>query len=346
MNRAGMSCPFVAGSKIEDSSRFAGRREELKFLADRMSGSQPVSVNVVGERLSGKSSLLQHFTDIWPHLGPDSSRFLVVFICLRLNKPKTEAEFYQTLAAALHDKLPDAPAVSSSSAFEKEILDKLAGQGLLPVFCLDEFEKLFDHIGELNKDFYDRLGGLIKTNRMMLIIATRKPLKIYGEEYQLESAFFTFGMMQRLGDFSDDEADELLLLPDPAAPALDIEERKVAKELGGRTPYRLQLAAFYLFEARRCGKNTAWAKRQFKEQLGQTKLRSIWTRPLGLVLRSRRKLLDPLAEDSEKCRKVLVNIVLPLLGILAALLLLGLWLAGWLTSAKLLELYQQLRGLL
>jgi hypothetical protein len=34
------------------------------------------------------------------------------------------------------------------------------------------------------------------------------------------------------------------------------------------------------------------------------------------VLRSCRTLLDPLAEDSEKCRKVLINIVLPLAGLI------------------------------
>ena len=43
---------------------------------------------------------------------------------------------------------------------------------------------------------------------------------------------------------------------------------------------------------------------------------------------------------------MLVNIVLPLLGIPAVLLLLGFWLAGWLTSAKLIDLAKKVWGLL
>jgi hypothetical protein len=41
------SFPFVAGSKIEDSWRFVGRKDELHAIASRMSGVQPTSVNVV-----------------------------------------------------------------------------------------------------------------------------------------------------------------------------------------------------------------------------------------------------------------------------------------------------------
>jgi hypothetical protein len=129
-------------------------------------------------------------------------------------------------------------------------------------------------------------------------------------------------------------------------PALDAEKRRLARKWGGRHPHRLQQAALCLFDAQRHNKSTAWAKRRFKEQLGQSKPTSLWKRPLGLVLRSCRKLLDPLAEDSEKCRKVLVNIVLPLLALVGLPLLLVLWLAGWLTSDKLLELGKKLWGLL
>ena len=324
MNHSRTTCPFVIKGKIEDPLCFVGRKEELRQLTNWMSGSQPVSVNVVGERLTGKSSLLWHFTNTWAQRVPDPSRFLVVFICLRLSKPTTEEGFYQALAKTLRDKLPNLPAFSGGcSTFKEEILDKLAEQGLLPVFCLDEFEKLFDHLGELNKDFYDRLGGLLKSNRMMLIIATRKPLKIYGEEYQLESAFFNFGMMQRLGDFSEDEVDKLVCLPVTGPPALDMEKQQLAQSWGGRQPYRLQLAALSLFEAQRNRKNTKWAKRQFNEQLGQTKLRSGWSPPL-LWKRIKLKiqsLRDELAED--KCKKALgtVLLILAVIGGVYALLI-------------------------
>jgi hypothetical protein len=150
----------------------------------------------------------------------------------------------------------------------------------------------------------------------MLIIATRRPVKVCGAEHQLLSAFFNFGQLCELKEFSDEEAEELLLLPSPLAPALDTEERRLARKWGGSQPHLLQLAALCLFDARQAGKDAVWPKKRFEAQRSQIKPDSIWTRPLGLVLRSCRTLLDPLAEDSEKCRKVLINIVLPLAGLI------------------------------
>lgn len=305
------ACPFVTGPKINDSLLFVGRRDELRTLAARMSGVQPVSVNVVGELLSGKSSLLWHFAQTWEQRVPNPARFVVAYLSLRF-KPKNEADFYQALAKALC-KLPvieqNEPLRSALAAFSggssefADVLNLLDSHSLLPVFCLDDFEKLFDHLEELNKDFYDRLRGLMSTNKMMLIIATRQTLKFYGEEHQLKSAFFNMGQLCELNEFSEAEAEELLLLPDPQ---MEPEERKLARSWGGRQPHRLQLAALYLFEAHRDGKSHAWAKRKFKAQLGQTKPDSVLTSPLRLVLRDHRCLLGQIAEDYDKYKKVLL----------------------------------------
>jgi len=328
------ACPFITGPKIEDPRCFVGREEELHLLAARMSGKQPVSVNVAGGRLSGKSSLLWYFTKEWARYVPDPARFVVVYINLQQVKPATEAEFYQALAQALRklpaieQRMPLRTALvkfSGGSREFAEMLDALAGQGLLPVFCLDEFEKLFDHVEALSKDFYDRLRGLMSTSRLMLIITSRKPLEVCGAEQQLNSAFFNMAQLCELKDFSEEEAEELLLLPSRLAPALDAEERRLARKWGSRQPHLLQLAALCLFDAQQGGKDAAWAKKRFEAQRSQVKPDSVWTRPLGLVLRSCRTLLNPLAEDSEKCRKVLLNIVLPLAGliVLACALLTG-----------------------
>jgi hypothetical protein len=137
---------------------------------------------------------------------------------------------------------------------------------LLPVFCLDEFEKLFDHVEALSKDLYDRLRGLMSTSRLMLIIASRKPLEVCGAEQQLNSAFFNMAQLCELKDFSDEEAEELLLLPNRLTPALDAEERRLARKWGGRQPHLLQLAALCLFDARQAGKDAAWAKKRFETQ--------------------------------------------------------------------------------
>ncbi|MEH2142915.1 hypothetical protein [Nostoc sp.] len=53
--------PFVAAGMIEDPRLFIGRKEELHAIASRMKGDQPTSINIVGDKHIGKSSLLHYF---------------------------------------------------------------------------------------------------------------------------------------------------------------------------------------------------------------------------------------------------------------------------------------------
>ena len=89
---------------ITTPSRFVGRREELNLLARRMDGAQPTSVNVVGERRIGKSSLLYHFMQTWEQRVDHASRFVVVYLDLQAKTPPTEAAFYKELAWALKQR--------------------------------------------------------------------------------------------------------------------------------------------------------------------------------------------------------------------------------------------------
>ena len=62
------------------------------------------------------------------------------------------------------------------------------------------------------------------------------------------------------------EAGDLVRLPDPNAPALSPEKQQLALEWGGRHPYLLQLAGFWLWEARRQDRPESWAKQKFEEE--------------------------------------------------------------------------------
>lgn len=307
MNLPRTSCPFIAGPKIEDPLLFVGRRDELCSLADRMSGSQPVSVNVVGERRIGKSSLLWQFCRTWEQRAAAPARFAVFHACLQLEDPPSEDAFFRLLTKLLLTR----PALRQDSEVQAAFsvspltcqdfaagLDLLAGRGLLPVFCLDEFEMLLKRKEQFGDCFLDHLRGLMEGSRLMFIVASCKPVHVHVKEQKLTSNAFNNAYLLRLGEFSDDEADELLLLPDPAAPALDPEERRLARKWGGRHPYRLQLAGQALFEARRAGKDAAWAKRQFAEQSEQLKKESVWTRPLPVKAIARGAV-----EDAEKWKK-------------------------------------------
>ncbi len=201
------ACPFVAGPKIDDPRCFVGRREELKFLAARMSGSQPVSVNVTGERRIGKSSLLCQFWRTWEQRVDAPARFAVFYADLQEADPASEDAFFQLLAKtlltrpALH-RDSDINAALSKFPFTRQdfsaALDLLARRSLLPVFCLDEFEMLLKRKEQFGDPFFDHLRGLMNANRLMFIFASREPVDVYAKEQQLTSGFFNLGHLRLL----------------------------------------------------------------------------------------------------------------------------------------------------
>lgn len=309
------SCPFVAGPMITDSSRFVGRREELRFLAGRMAGAQPTSVNVVGERRMGKSSLLYHFFQTWEQRISSPTRFVVVYLDLQARTPSSEAAFYQTLGRSLarqpavqrveslHQSLLAPPRTYQDFA---TLLEQFTDHVLLPVFCLDEFEILLKCGDPFTDSFFDRLRGCMNAGQLMFILASRRPLDVYAGQQNLTSAFFNLGHVVKLEEFSEDEAEELVRLPVDGEPALDSEKRQLALAWGGRHPYLLQMAGLFLWEARQGGKSNRWAKKRFEEQQCRIKPVSVWKRGAGWIL----KRMPTLPGHVKDCTAIVLFILL------------------------------------
>jgi hypothetical protein len=288
------SCPFVAGSKIEDSWRFVGRQDELHAIASRMSGVQPTSVNVVGDKRIGKSSLLYHFSQTWEQRVPEPSRYVVVYLSLQDADCHTEEGFYQAVAEALLSRVsgwklglrnPLKAKPLHRQAFS-DAIKQWKQQGVLPVLCLDDFESLLKRTEEFDNGFYDNLRSLMDDNALMLVVASRKELSVYGSEHRFVSQFFNLGHVLKLEDLTTDEAIQLVRLPassvSSAPPVLSGDEQRHAENWGKRHPYFLQLAGSCLWEARQQNKDMRWAKAEFEQQSSQFKSESNrqWWRPL------------------------------------------------------------------
>ncbi|MDJ0775471.1 MAG: AAA-like domain-containing protein [Mastigocoleus sp. MO_167.B18] len=270
--------PFVAGPKLQNPQLFVGRKEELQAIFSRMSGVQPTSVNIVGEKQIGKSSLLYYFSLIWSERVKDPNKYVVIYVSLKKASCQQEENFYEIVAQKL---------LSCSAVQVKPVLNQLLGQkplnrigfsraitefenqGLLPVLCLDDFENLLKYQEEFDNGFYDNLRALMDNNVLMLILASREILNIYADKYRFVSSFFNVGHVIQLDRFTPDEAIELTKLPDTNAkdkkPVLNPDEQKQMYNWGQLHPYLLQLAASYLWEVRHNNKGIRWAKKQFEQ---------------------------------------------------------------------------------
>lgn len=72
--------------------------------------------------------------------------------------------------------------------------------GQCPPFGLDDFESLLKRTEEFDNGFYDNLRSLMNDSALMLVVASRKELSVYGSEYRFVSQFFNLGHVLKLGE--------------------------------------------------------------------------------------------------------------------------------------------------
>jgi hypothetical protein len=285
------SCPFMAGSKITDPRFFVGRKEELQTITSRMTAAQPVSINVVGRRRIGKSSLLYHFFQTYEQRVAEPTRYAVIYLSLQDARCQREDGLYQAIAWQLwhNSNVQTNPALSEPlkvKPFNRLAFCAAMGQykrlGVLPVLCLDEFGPLFRHPEEFDNGFFDNLRSLMESSVLMLVVASHRKLEFYQRRHKLTSAFFKLWQVLPLGELTEAEAQALVCLPTStikgATPALSGQEQHFVRQLGGRHPYLLQLAASLLYEARESGRNVSWVKAEFQKEARRVPT-SMWKFP-------------------------------------------------------------------
>ncbi|BAS56596.1 MULTISPECIES: nSTAND1 domain-containing NTPase [Leptolyngbya] len=256
---------------------FVGRRDQIRFILSRMTNDQPTSVNVVGDRRVGKSSLLYHIYQSYEEqvtaYGRRAEEFVVVYLSLRDGNCRKPEDFYQAVA----DQLLQRQRVLSNPILAQPLqqsqlngskffraMDAWKQAKVLPVVCLDNFEELLDPESQFDDGFYDNLRALQGRSEIMLIIASRRKLREYKQKGRT-SEFFNVSQTEVLQDLSESEAQDLVRLPDTQNPALSEERQQLALKWADRHPYLLQLAALYLWEARQFDKSNEWAQRRFEE---------------------------------------------------------------------------------
>ena len=273
------SSPFVAGSKITDPRFFVGRKQELHAITSRMVEVQPVSINVVGRRRIGKSSLLYHFFQTYEQRVPQPNRYVVIYLSLQDARCQREDGLYQAVARQLWHNLtvqrnPALVEPLKVKPFNRSAFGAAMGQykrlGVLPVLCLDEFGPLFRHPEEFNNGFFDNLRSLMESGVLMLVVASHRRLDFYQRRHKLTSAFFKLWQVLPLNELTEEEAKVLVGLPASViagtTAALSSQEQQLVRQWGGRHPYLLQVAASLLYEAHQLGRDVSWAKAEFQKE--------------------------------------------------------------------------------
>jgi uncharacterized protein len=334
------SNPFVAAGMLQESWLFVGRKDELHAIISRMTGVQATSINVVGAKRIGKSSLLYYFYLTWEQRVAEPNRYAVIYLSLQGVQCQKEENFYQAVAQQLLIRPSIRAKQPLCELLRRRPLDCITfsqamveckNEKILPVLCLDDFKELFEHKNEFNDGFYDNLRSLMDNNTLMLVVATQKELDYYRNKHQLTSSFFNLGHLLKLGELAEAEAKDLVCLPASTIPGsstiLGVRDQELVRELGGNHPFLLQIAGSLVCEARQQGQNESWVKKRFtieSQRLPKSKSRwlyslrwFIWDVPMRLGKLP--KFIGGAVDDLSNWIVGLVILILPILVLVGVL---------------------------
>ncbi|MCP4542516.1 MAG: ATP-binding protein [Chloroflexi bacterium] len=293
-HREKSASPFIIGRPLRPTEPIFGRDPAFRFIAGQLDKFS--SVNIVGERRMGKTSLLNHLTgrqDV--HLPPQPDHPDILLACLDLQANVThQARFYGTALRELLDRLPPSRSAEARAfedlrarlhatpeatydQFQRALRQLRDPRGLCvrPVLIVDEFEHLLDPAIEKGfpfPDFFNAVRALITADLLAMIVASRLPLADYFRDparpHALTSTFPSYFTPFTLHPLNTPSADALLL--QPSDHPLTVQETALARRWAGGHPCHLQVAGQACYESKAADHPQKWARRRFEELENQS----------------------------------------------------------------------------
>jgi AAA domain-containing protein len=233
--------PYLKRTPVRDSSKFINRNSELLEIYTYLNSAQ--SVWIIGERGSGKSSLLYQLTAAQGSI-PNKCYFL------DMQRVLTSTEFYYEGLKEFqrHYKSTD------SQDSRKDFLETItSGEGV--ILCLDNFDTA---IGNINFDegFFRTLTSLVESSKLTLVVTSEfTPIELFESAEVPSSSFYNLFSTLYLNELSDIEALEFIKQPasNVGKPFRIFEEREILSFLQKNSklyPHHINVACAIAFEGK------------------------------------------------------------------------------------------------
>jgi transcriptional regulator with XRE-family HTH domain len=242
--------------KVAEDEVFVGREGILRSLTAAL--EQRRSVNVVGDRRIGKSSILK----AWERRARTQGQ-VVVSASGELTSGRSARALVKAITRA---DPPDDPDGAADALFSWARSRRRHGPP--PLVVVDEFDDLAAH---LDNRFFQRLRGLIGEEMATLVLVTRVPLAELGPAGHT-SPFDNLLATEPIGLLDPPAADVLVnLRPDTFSTG----EVELIRSWSGRHPFYLKLLAHHLLKARREDRPASSAVESFLGDAGR-ELGKLW----------------------------------------------------------------------
>ena len=250
-----MSNPYVYKEPIPGKSGFSNRTSELTRLSSRIAAERPQSVSVVGGPRGGKTSLVNMLCDPESQADylDDASRHVILRLRFIHDTPNSPSDFFNRMDSSF--RYAGVGSMEPTYDGFNDVVKKLMQEGRKLVLCMDDFGEVTRNEG-FPIDFFSFMRSIANSNDVGYLTTSSAPLQNLCHTQDIEeSPFFNIFTTVNLDPFGDSDA--RTLVEDPAASMGAPFSGEVVDwllELGGRTPYLLQLVAGIAFDARDEGK--------------------------------------------------------------------------------------------
>ena len=258
--------PFYYGGNIKESRLFIGRKREVTEICEAIAAS--ASVSVVGERRVGKSSLMLHLADptVKQKNGLTVARYVFAYFDFLGYPTITAAELWRRLLAEILPQLSSNLTASVQTLVAQEQIELADLERLLKgfkdadlnlVILFDEFDAAAAN-PNFDQAFFGGLRNLSKYSLSYIIASHRSLSELrFAHPEALVSPFFNIFRRVTLGGFAPDEV-ETLLNTSLAGTGIvfNAGDREMLELLAGSHPLFLQMAAYFLFDAYRYGRES------------------------------------------------------------------------------------------
>jgi hypothetical protein len=289
--------PFIYGNPVAPD-QLIGRKRELRQIAGRILTGQ--SAIITGSPRSGKTSLLRilRAPEAADYFGDEVDKLIFSYWDACTCDPEfTQTQFWERVLKPLIERIKDQEGQDSSlfkdyqtcqeNNFESGELEKLFVQikkfNWKFVLIIDEFDLLLHHPILNGAKFFGGLRVQTDASQGTLVLVltaniSRRRFHKKACHFTGGSPYFNFADEIVLGALPETEIDELLRR---GCDHFNQSDYRFIKEIAGRHPYLLQVAASLLWDAYENGnaKDAGKRQQQLKEEFYykvEEILRNIW----------------------------------------------------------------------
>ena len=246
--------PYRYGHPIREPEWFFGREEELQTILDRLSKHE--STSLIGERRSGKTSLLYQLLDqdVRRKCHPEADDLVVAYVTPELMAQDPQGFFYEVLRSLYEQGLASTPPTQENATnFQmRDCVTRLSPRKV--VILLDEFDAMVK-LGSFPSDFFGFLRGLAQRYDVSYVTATRENLFQCCPEEVLASPFPNIFTPVSIGSFKQGEFDYFTIETGRRSGISLAKYKESILALAGRYPFFVQMVCSqcFGFESRKNG---------------------------------------------------------------------------------------------